>query len=347
MRYYKLEIGSLSVGTPLTLSLISDTDNTQPLQISFNIKIYNTTATETNGSITIHNLPQSTYTSLSDKIRNSSCNIKLTAGWIDSPLASHHSLSSAVLTYTRGVLINAEASNIAADFSTNEPYVIIWFKAKNNTYINSAGQTYAKQIQINTSDVIATKLKTLLESLGLSKISVDSNIASKTYTGKQTLLIGGGSLEEVIENIRLQFGWGLRYLPSSNTAELADPSTKTLASSYTISYGDLLKQPEIVGPAQIAVTLRLTPGLYVGQAVTLTGTLPSGISALSGNSDYVDTSLDTNVIFATGLYQISAITHIGDFYNTDAEAWATQILLTRTSALDSLQPEDVKTIQSV
>lgn len=344
MRYYKLEVGALTQETPTKSSIISD-NTVLPLNIAFDLKIYNTTDVETVGSIKIHNLPQATYKDLSTKIRAGGTTVKLTAGWTSSPLASHHSLSNG--NYAKGVLINAEASNIAADFSTIEPYIIIWFKAKNYQYVNKQGQLDAYQVQINTGDSIASKIKALLvDKFGVS--SVEINITD-TYTGKQTLCIGGNSVSEVAEKIRKEFGLNIIYYASTNKVVVKRPTEEdeTTASQYAISYGDLLKQPEIIGPDKIAVTMRLCPSLYIGQKVVLSGTLPSGVSALDSGSDYADTSLtQASLIFNTGTYIINAINHTGEFYNPDAEAWSTLLELTRESSIGNDDPEEVKTAQA-
>lgn len=313
MRYYKLQVGFTEIYTTK--------DNPSPLHIEFNIQSFNASSAEVPGFIRVYNLPLKWFSNSKQYIGK---NLKLFAGWHQSNYVNKLGYGMVL----NDLIVNATITNIQADFSTINPSVFIYFNPnkddKIQAKIEKKKQVAEAVIQVAKNGMFGAEIKKGMEKFTNWKIEISPVIAAK-INGGQTWTLSVSSLDQLIHEIRRQKGIFVEADTTNKKFTLTDSEGTTIPLGVKLlKASEIIIQPELDNAGmELTTTIRLRPDLAMNQLVMFMGALPVGASVLTSNMAGISYTL-----FTQGIYKIKSVSHLGNFYNEDAQAWATTLSLT-------------------
>lgn len=349
MRSYFLQIGNYIFE--------SGPSNRSPLHIEFEINSYENTGATTLGYVKLYNPSIDLYTKIQSLIGK---NFILQAGWEMSPLIRQLDYTSV----GRFTLVVGTIENIIGNFAERNPYISIFYRP-NASKQKTAALGNLKNLK-NVKDAIsilggktekqASKYEVSIPAYTfISKFLVDAVKHFTDYTIKpsktllalfnpstQTIIIAATTLAELLFKFREEFGVEAKIDSSKKNLELYYGGAEGLKGAFgaavdALSRGskiiymaseDMLAQPEVVNyNRNIHILARLRADATIGDIVVLQGIMPNSSQIAAGfGGGAVPTNINTRDIFKLGAYQITSITHKGEYYNPAAEAWSTSIM---------------------
>jgi hypothetical protein len=140
------------------------------------------------------------------------------------------------------------------------------------------------------------------------------------------------SLKQMAEHILdVTKGWGglvtypgVSIVVQKGTVRVFDGTVLFSSTPTQISYDSLVGQPTWIGAITISVTVIMRSDINIGDVITL----PAGMSGLPGAvfTQAAMTNAFTNqTVMFTGLFNVIAVRHCGDFRSDDGAQWVTII----------------------
>lgn len=326
MRYYRLILGN---------DVFDSLKSSTPLNINFDIQIFQENASQIVGSISIIN-PSLEYYLLAQSYIGKTA--ELHAGFIKSPLTKK-------LGYKEGLsdlIFRGLIMNVLGEFSGIESKITFYFLPFfANIEKENFTQENAYSITLNNGDNLANKVTSMLSSeesirFLLSKgmqINVLNSARNLIWRGNSVILMAStvASFLEKITKLSVKGDQGenvcmlYRYDNFACLNFYASGSNDLAEDALVLTSEEFITQPQTVNIVNgLTCVLRLRADLYVGKIVSIEGVTPQ----IAGDWTSMQTltpNYDTTKIFHTGTYLITSVNHLGEFYNSSESSWTTQI----------------------
>lgn len=361
MRYYKIELGPHPAligpeALPGTrngkLIIESGPTNRTPLNISFEISAFSEGAAAVPGFISLHNPSTDfftkatklcgTYKSAGGKnIPIKGCPIKFSAG---TELFSAYDARLGMSTIYNRLLLSGYINNVLGDFSSHTPkmnfYFMVDYPQTKADREDEQNRTKA-ELQIPPQSRIFSLVESFVRGAAgfLTDWSLKAlmSVASLVNPSPSTIVLAASSLVELLAELKKNFGIQHSFNTKDREIILGMGGDKLGSGGSLVSTGlvkrivpaDFLSQPEMVegGAGQsVTFTLRLRADLGINDTILLTGVMPQ-LSGIMGS--WMPAQITSKELFTLGLFKITELHHIGDYYNSDAEGWSTQVVAVR------------------
>lgn len=345
MRWYNLVVGS---GSQKYVFQSSPTlgFNATPLNISFSIRGVAGLHTQVTNVIKIYNVNPSMFMKLRDLVGKP---LLLEAGFDDK---SNFIRKLGYSKLANKTLVLSKVQSVFSNFDTSDTWVAISTGAFGDTPKDSTKledlyneidekpyQTEGVALQVSMGEKVAEKIAEVL------KFFFKDQGWGLVISASAQIIVGepGQSLQIAIKNIAqliwyVRERWGLALSFDSTNRECycykaVDESdiaglSKRGVTPVTITSGELLSQPQVLGINQRTIVTVLRPDIHIGTMVALVGTIPL-VSQFQGIDEFVSQKvMNSTAIFAPGIYMVNAIQHSGNFYGSAPDSWSSQMTLT-------------------
>lgn len=358
MRYYKIELGphpaligpeALPGARNGKLIIESGPTNRTPLNVSFEIAAFSEGAAAVPGFISLYNPSTDFFTKAtklcstykragSKNVPIKGCPIKFSAG---TELFSAYDARLGISTIYNRLLFTGYINNVLGDFSSHTPKMNFYFmvdQPQTKTDREDEQSRTKAELQIPPQSKIFSVVENFVKSVSgfLTDwhLTALPSVAALTNPSPATIVLAASSIIELLMELKKSFGIYHAFNAKDkeiilDTKENRGASLASTGLVKRITPADLLSQPEMIegGAGQsITFTLRLRADLGINDAILLTGAMPQ-LSGIMGT--WMPSQITAKELFTLGLFKITELHHVGDYYNSEAEGWSTQVVAVR------------------